>query len=52
MIVEPIAFEDSGANPVRRTWQTPQVITGTMDQAEFNVGLTDDDDGGATPDNS
>ena len=37
MIVEPIAVEDSGANPVRRTWQTPQVIEGTLDEAE-NAG--------------
>ena len=52
MIVELIAVDDSGANPVRKTWQTPLVILGALEQAEFNVGLTDDGDGGATTGNS
>ena len=37
---------------VRKTWQTPQVILGRLEQAELNAGLTDDGDVLLTPDNS
>ena len=36
----------------RKSWQTPQVIAGTLEQAELNAGTTDDGDALATPDNS
>ena len=37
---------------VRKPWQPPQIIVGTMEQAELNTGAIDDGDGGTTPDNS
>ena len=48
-IIAETQFESERA---RKTWQTPLVILGALEQAEFNVGLTDDGDGGATTGNS
>ena len=42
MIVEPIAVEDSGANPVRKSWQTPVVITSQVAEAELAAGTNSD----------
>ena len=42
MIVELIAVDDSGANPVRKTWQTPVVITSQVAEAELAAGTNSD----------